>query len=156
PVPATPVITQSGNTLTSSAPTGNQWYLNGGIITGATGQNYTATQNGNYTVIASANNCSSASSNSLFVTITGLNDLAEENISIYPNPASSQLFVATGSLLVTQINIYNAAGSLVKQITEPQSKSVDISELAEGAYIAEIKTIQASVIRRWIKINAEK
>ena len=44
PIPATPTITSSGGMiLTSSSPTGNQWYLNGGIIAGATSQNYTAT-----------------------------------------------------------------------------------------------------------------
>src|SRR5947209_13254755 len=58
--PATPTITggpltfcQGGSvTLTSSAATGNQWYLNGGAISGATNATYSATASGNYTIAA--------------------------------------------------------------------------------------------------------
>lgn len=49
-VPATPSITVNGNTLTSSSPTNNQWFYNNTAITGASGQNYVATQSGNYYV----------------------------------------------------------------------------------------------------------
>ena len=57
--PATPTITAGGPTtfctggnvvLTSSSATGNQWFLNGNPIAGATSQNYTATAAGSYTV----------------------------------------------------------------------------------------------------------
>ncbi|HXC05204.1 MAG TPA: immunoglobulin domain-containing protein, partial [Bacteroidia bacterium] len=51
PQPATPTITLGGATLTSSSATGNQWYLNGTLIVGATSQNYTTVANGNYTVV---------------------------------------------------------------------------------------------------------
>ena len=61
----TPTITQSGLVLTSSATTGNQWYLNGNIISGATSQTYTITQNGSYTVISTVNGCASAASAAL-------------------------------------------------------------------------------------------
>jgi hypothetical protein len=48
--------------LSSSSPTGNQWLLNGNIITGATGQSLTVTTAGSYSVrVTNANNCSSTS-----------------------------------------------------------------------------------------------
>src|SRR5262249_35694872 len=59
--PATPTVTAGGPTtfcagggvtLTSSAATGNQWYLNGSPIQGATNKTFVATAQGNYTVIA--------------------------------------------------------------------------------------------------------
>ena len=68
--PAVPAISggpltfcSGGNvTLTSSSATGNQWYLNGNPIAGATGQNYSATAAGNYTVtVTNAGNCSATS-----------------------------------------------------------------------------------------------
>ena len=69
--PAIPTPTISGGsqfctgntvTLTSSSATGNQWYLNGNPIGGATNQTYDAGNAGGYTVIVTINGCSSASS----------------------------------------------------------------------------------------------
>lgn len=66
--PPTPTI--SGNSsfcsggnvvLTSSASSGNQWYLGGSLISGATGSTYTVTTAGNYTVVVTSNGCSSTS-----------------------------------------------------------------------------------------------
>jgi len=65
-LPTTPVITRNGSQLSSSSATGNQWFLNGSPISGATGATFTATQNGNYSVkVTNANGCSSTSSSIL-------------------------------------------------------------------------------------------
>ncbi len=65
-LPATPTITRNAALLTSSAASGNQWFLNGSAISGATGTTYTATQNGNYSVtVTNASGCSSSSSSIL-------------------------------------------------------------------------------------------
>jgi len=78
PIPSTPTITPGGPTtfcqggsvtLTSSSATGNQWYLNGNPIGGATGQQYIATASGNYTVVVTASGCSSAPSSATTVTV---------------------------------------------------------------------------------------
>ena len=42
PIPETPVLTIDGHLLISSAPAGNQWYFDGTVIAGATGQVYDA------------------------------------------------------------------------------------------------------------------
>jgi len=76
--PATPTITPGGPTtfcaggsvtLTSSSATGNQWFLNAGLITGATGNTYSAVASGNYTVVVTASGCSSAPSSAISVTV---------------------------------------------------------------------------------------
>jgi len=92
PSPQTPIITsinatsfcQGGvDTLKSNATTGNQWYLNGKAISGATGVNYIANASGNYNVVASNSGCSSGVSSATTITaipspptpiITSLND----------------------------------------------------------------------------------
>src|SRR5207249_6135844 len=78
PIPPTPTITPGGPTtfctggsvtLTSSSASGNQWYLNGNPIGGATNQTYVATAAGNYTVIVTSLGCSSAASAPATVTV---------------------------------------------------------------------------------------
>ena len=79
-IPATPTVTPDGPTafcagapisvgLTSSAAAGNQWYLGGSPIGGATGQTYTATAVGSYTVVVTVNGCASAPSEAVVVTV---------------------------------------------------------------------------------------
>ncbi len=88
-----------------------------------------------------------------------VNEPATTTFTIYPNPATSQLFIETNGTPVSEVNIYNTTGSLVSQTKQPQSKSIDISQLAKGVYIAEIKTTPKSpkgdlntVMRRWVKM----
>lgn len=86
-----------------------------------------------------------------------VNSLPNENIldmpiQIFPNPTANKLFIETNGLSVIQVNIYNAVGYLVSQSNELQRKNIDISQLAMGVYIAEIKTKQVSVKRRWVKM----
>jgi hypothetical protein len=78
PTPPTPTIMPSGSTtfcqggsvtLTSSSASGNQWYLNGSPIGGATNQQFVATATGNYTTIVTNGGCSSAASAATVVTV---------------------------------------------------------------------------------------
>jgi hypothetical protein len=87
-VPATPTITASGSTsictgssvtLTSNAANGNQWYLNGNAISGATNTTYVANASGNYTVIVTTNGVSSAASAATVIKVNALP--AKPNIS---------------------------------------------------------------------------
>jgi len=66
-------------TLMSSSATGNQWYLNGNPIGGATSQNYNATASGDYTVVVTAGGCSSAPSAPTRVTVLSVADLTVSN-----------------------------------------------------------------------------
>jgi PKD repeat protein len=65
-----PAITRVGDTLTSSSPTGNQWYLNGSLISGADLSQYIATDTGSYSVVVTSLGCG-ATSASVDITATG-------------------------------------------------------------------------------------
>src|SRR5205085_11266962 len=78
PLPATPTITPGGPTtfcaggnvgLTSSSASGNQWFLNGNPIGGATNQTFNATAAGSYTLTTTAIGCTSAQSAATVVTV---------------------------------------------------------------------------------------
>jgi hypothetical protein len=59
--PATPTVQRSGALLASSAPVGNQWFLDGNPVPGATEQYFTPAQSGTYTVQVTLNaGCPSA------------------------------------------------------------------------------------------------
>jgi len=55
--PDKPIITQKSDTLISSASINNQWFLNGNIISGATGQTHIASVPGTYAVKVTGNGC---------------------------------------------------------------------------------------------------
>lgn len=80
-IPSTPSITSKNattfcqglsDTLVSNAVAGNQWFLNGTAISGATATNFIATTAGNYTVTAANGNCISTASAAIGITVNPL------------------------------------------------------------------------------------
>lgn len=139
-LPAGPVsYTVSGNTLTAVATDvqAYAWYLNGAVIPGATGQDYTITENGDYCVEVTFNNgCKrkSACSQQFLVAISNL--LEGENIRLVPNPAQSRLLVNWGSAMVKTVEIMNALGQVCLVIPAEGKTNLDmnISQLSAGIY----------------------
>ncbi|MDF2451797.1 MAG: hypothetical protein K0S26_1301 [Bacteroidota bacterium] len=151
-----PTVTQTGLVLTSSASTGNQWYLNGSPITGETAQTYTVTQNGYYSVwITSALGCQSSSS-AIQVTITGLENYALINgISISPNPAKDMLFINSNVKDQKKLgySIYSIKGQLIKngEILSNNHEPISISDLAPGVYEIRFNLNQSNATYKFIK-----
>lgn len=145
--PPTPNITINGNILTSSSTTGNQWYLNGNIISGATQQNYTAQQNGNYhVVVTNANNCS-AQSNTLAFTTVGIADLERVGVtSVYPNPTNGLLNIQfSDNQQDVQLEIYDVSGRVhiqkrVMTISQNSVETLNLDNLTTGVYTLRILT----------------
>jgi hypothetical protein len=106
-----------------------QWYLNGVLIPGATGQYYTPTQTGLYYVMVSnENGCKSLSPNYNLLTLS-INNLSTPSLPIYPNPTSGMLQV--DNFKEGTLYVYNAMGQLIIQQTEP---IIDLSKQANGIY----------------------
>jgi hypothetical protein len=138
-LPSTPDALQNGNVLASSASTGNQWYLNGNIIPGATKQFYTPAQSGFYTVIVTVNGCSVGSAPIDF-TSSGIGAIAYINsANIYPNPSNGNVFIDFGSgssdkLVLTVVNVL---GQTVLSEVIPKGTtlfSIDLSSERTGVY----------------------
>lgn len=96
PLPATPLISINGVTLTSNAPSGNQWYNSGGVMVGETNTTYTITSSDNYYCIVTLLECSSDTSNNINTVLTNVNEtFLQNNLKIYPNPSSSDITFQT-------------------------------------------------------------
>lgn len=145
--PAIPVITPNGSQLTSSSATNNQWYLNGTLIPGATGQVYVTTQPGSYTVVVT-DPTTGCTSESAAVVIVSLADgsIGAAGINVYPNPANDFVFVSSTDAInpVLDIKLFNALGELMNTIkaTSPVTK-VELNG-PSGFYSLRITTSQGS------------
>jgi hypothetical protein len=160
--PNKPVITKSGDVLTSSAIQFNQWNLNGNAIKGATHQEDTATTSGCYSVTVEnlANDDCSTTSDTLCVTITDINQLSinRNQISIYPNPANNSTTVEfTAAERTVQLALINVLGqTLYSEILTPINgnnyrTNLNLLQLPAGVYEVVITTPSQSVAKEIIK-----
>ena len=69
----------------------------------------------------------------LLVTFEDLNRLEPSQFSIYPNPASDEIFLAD-NLEIKELRVYGIGGKLVRSYNNPGHR-LDISELEKGLYL---------------------
>ncbi|MBN2890820.1 MAG: T9SS type A sorting domain-containing protein [Bacteroidales bacterium] len=138
--PVTPIISVSGTELTSNASSGNQWYNQNGIISGATGQNYQATETGDYYTVVTLNGCSSNMSNVINITTLDIDSYGSNNsIKVYPNPVFNELSVEieNGEKMV-DYEFINIMGQIVKKGKISQKEVIQTSDLSNGVYMLKI------------------
>ncbi len=158
PVPPTPVITAVLNILTSSSATGNQWYFNGVLITGATGQTYTSDQSGDYTCIVTLDGCSSAISNIINIIITETGDKnTAGRISVYPVPNDGRFTVSfSGSFNETYIiSVLNNLGVKIYEETKMAMNAsfqmeIDLRPIPNGVYTIILINKDQNVLKKVI------
>ncbi|MCX6244406.1 MAG: GEVED domain-containing protein [Bacteroidetes bacterium] len=150
----TPVITVAGLTLSSDAPTGNQWYLDGSPISGATGQTYVATLPGVYSDIVTINGCVSGESNHITITV-GVNSPSGSGISIYPVPNDGQFKVSitSSSSESFTLSVLNNLGVTIYQQKDIQVKGtvekiVDLRPISSGIYTVILRNSENQVVRK--------
>ena len=154
-VPATPTITLSGNAaLTSSSATGNQWYLAGNSINGATSQTYTATQNGSYAVKVTTGGISSAFSNTVNVTNLGATVISintiDNGVYIYPNP-NNGIFTIKSPSKISTVEITNTLGTIVlSQTVNADAVTFDLTKETGGIYIVKVISEQGIINKKII------
>jgi len=158
PIPETPVITKVGLVLTSSAPEGNQWYYEGNIILGATGQSYTVTNNtGYYSVMVTLNGCSSEMSLPVWVLVVGTPEMpASASFSIYPVP-NNGLFTATILYPVDDtftITVYNQLGVKLFEMADVNiaggkfTTQIDLRPVSVGVYTVVFTNNEHKVVKK--------
>ncbi|MFM9946113.1 MAG: LamG-like jellyroll fold domain-containing protein [Bacteroidia bacterium] len=138
--PVKPVITVTGNTLTSSATKGNQWMNKNGEIVGAEQQNYNPTVDGLYLVrVTNDSNCSNTSDTFQFKKV-GIKLTFKSTISIFPNPSNNGVFFIEGLPANSHIKVIDILGhELVDFKNEKSNTIIDLNNFGSGTYFMSIK-----------------
>jgi len=163
PIPATPVVTNTGYTAQSSAPAGNQWYYSatqsgtGAPISGATAQTYDATLTGAgyYWSIVTLNGCASDSSNHKLILVTGIDSHSSSAINIYPVPNDGQFTVSitSASNESFSISVYNNLGVKIYEeknvdVNGSLQKVIDLRPVPNGVYSVIFVNSQKQVVKK--------
>jgi len=153
--PAIPTISEAGGTLTASAATTYQWYLNGQQISGATSQTYTPTQSGIYLVrITDVNGCVYQYSQGFnFTYTTGIAETENVYFNVYPNPTNGIITIQDTYLSGKRFDIYvyDALGRLL--IQNKTMYELNLSEFENGIYYITIKPENAKTINTKIILS---
>jgi hypothetical protein len=154
-LPAKPVIQVTNNTLTSSATTGNQWFLNGVSIAGATNKDYTVKESGNYAVEVTVNDCKNRSEAFNFVATAVVDPQTFSDITVYPNPVRENLVIKNTAARKLNIRLTDAYGRIIFQETiQAQETTINTKAIIPGNYMLIITdlTKKQTVSRKLIKI----
>jgi hypothetical protein len=144
----------SANKLTSSYETGNQWYLNGVLIPGATNKIIEANQSGVYEVEVARDGCSTRAAQEMIV--LGIEDKLPKGYNFYPNPVRHQLSIELPSNEPASGVVIRSTGQNVgtlkfNSIGEKSTAEYDFSDHADGMYFLRIKQGKAIVHYKIIK-----
>jgi hypothetical protein len=158
--PPPPVVTNTGNTLYSSALIGNQWFYQGSLIQGATSQSYLATHDGYYWDVTKVNGCTSDTSNHKLIITTGVGIYPSDNIEIYPIPNEGKfnMMIATHLSETFSIEIYNSIGikifeKLNFEVNGSLAKNIDLRPISNGIYTIIVTNEQIRMIKKIIINN---
>lgn len=142
--PKAPTIVASDLTsltplLTSSASNGNQWYLNGEKIAGATGQVLLVSKSGGYTVTSQVEACVSKPSSVSVIEITGL--VPELGLpQVYPSPTIDNVYTDAGDQPAT-IEVFDMTGRLVsRQINQTGHVTISLESCPPGVFVLVLRS----------------
>ncbi len=139
-----PTITFNGTLLSSSAAAGNQWFLNGALISGATGNTYQPVIQGIYTVQQKQNGCTSAVSDGFNFIATAINDpLLTGAVHILPNPVTTTLWIRNKEARKLRIMLVDLWGRTLKTLqTAKIENTIDVQNLSSGIYTIFIEDVR--------------
>ncbi|MER2997259.1 S8 family serine peptidase [Pontibacter populi] len=154
---AQPVVTRQGLTLRSSATEGNQWYLNGTAIVGATAQEFSPQESGEYTVEIQKDGCVSDRSELYNFSYKPQKAVLGKEFVVSPNP-STGIFIVEGELALEDVvtfTVYDMLGNTLRNgtITNYNGQyegQIDLSSAASGMYLLRIQRNDEVIVKRII------
>jgi hypothetical protein len=90
--------------------------------------------------------------NALSRNSVGIKDVNTPVVSVYPNPANSEVNVSVAGK-VDRISIYNAEGQKLKEVISPVVNKIAVNELASGIYFVEVQSKEITGRAKFTKVN---
>jgi hypothetical protein len=139
PSPAKPVITLAQDSLRSSAASGNQWFVDGNLISNAHGQYVRPPVSGIYKVQVTENGCNSPLSDAFNYTLTAIIDPTVFNgqVEVAPNPMLDRLITTNHMGYPLVLQLYDVMGKtqITTSIPANSTKEIFVSQLNSGVYM---------------------
>jgi PKD repeat protein len=131
------------------------WSFGDGVTDNVQAPAHNYTNNGVYTVrLIVSNQCGSDTATTT-VTISGLGtgtvSLSNDELSLYPNPATAIITLNNKSVLkMKSVTLLNSLGSVVMQKdgVSPNQETLDLGALPAGTYMVRIQTDGGTFLRR--------
>ena len=120
------------------------------LIAGATNRTFTATQTGSYTLVTRLSGCS-ATAGCVAVVVIGVENVSLEkaSISIYPNPATSDVMIELNR--DATLEIYASNGQLVEvSKLDKGTHTKSIADFAQGTYMVKFIMNDTTVVQRLV------
>lgn len=123
------------------------------VINGETNQSFTATQNGDYAVEVTQNNCTDTSSCYAITNVGILENTFGSNITVFPNPTDGMLKIDMGETLAEfTISITDLSGKLLKQYAYKNTQMLELDlNVQAGIYLLTIISENKIAIIRLVK-----
>ncbi|QHT69422.1 6-bladed beta-propeller [Rhodocytophaga rosea] len=153
-LPIKPVITATNNNLSSSSLVGNQWYLDGEAIEGATEWMLSVSKEGRYQVSVAGPCGQAIMSEPFLVKLSALDEYLTDLVKVYPNPVLEHLKVEIqDDMRILYAQIVNSSGKVLTYIKTNGVNNINFSigNLKQGMYILEMYTSKGTVRKKIIK-----
>lgn len=158
PLPAKPLVTRHGNTLSVPASyVSYQWYKNGMEVPGATLSAFLATDDGNYyAAVSDANGCITFS-DTVTVLISGISPVAAIETQMLPNPITDDVLlifskIVSGSM---HVEVFNVLGEKVMTENFPSfhddNLKISMADLRSSIYLIKAWSGHVSFTGRVVK-----
>jgi len=84
--------------------------------------------------------------------ITGLDEIAEIAVKVYPNPFSNNVSIRS-SATINQVDLFDVAGTLMKTISAMESNTVELNteELSSGIYFVKMNSVNGTLVKKIVK-----
>lgn len=88
--------------------------------------------------------------------VNGIEDILENQITIYPNPTKEKIFIET-PFLIESVEVTDLTGRIFvfstinEHVSTEQSRGLNISSLPAGIYLVKIKTEEGMIVKKIVK-----